>query len=118
MASQLPVSIEDSNPSALSMVSDTEVEIRTESFTCFPRLPPELKLHIWELALPTSRIVTALAKPSRPDQIFLSAMLRETKLHLLHVCHDSRATVMKTYSARQIPQLGRPFYLTQHQMHS
>jgi hypothetical protein len=66
------------------------------SLTVFPQLPAELRLKIWELASPDSRIISLVfrCKSSACNKLLLS----EPVPALLHVNLESRAIAMESYS--------------------
>jgi hypothetical protein len=66
------------------------------SFTLFPKLLAELRLEIWKLVLPDSRIISLVfrGKSSTSNRLLLS----EPAPTLLHVNVESRALAMESYT--------------------
>lgn len=79
------------------------------SFTWFPRLPAELRLKIWELALPGPRIITLYTPPDHNiDRTtnYTAYSNDHTLKALYHTCKASHDTVVKFYK-RQTQLLGQ-----------
>lgn len=80
------------------------------SFTVFPELPFELRLKIWEHAMPGPRVLGVSPKMQyRSDHggIIPVKMVWRTSapnLNLLHVCHESREEALRVYR----PSFGIP----------
>ncbi|KUJ22816.1 uncharacterized protein LY89DRAFT_311363 [Mollisia scopiformis] len=82
-------------------MSMTAEQTTTTSFTCFPRLPPELRQKIWRFALPTSRIVQVYGnvRPYLPR----FEVLGRGKGHpeplavLAHTCRESYHVMRESY---------------------
>jgi hypothetical protein len=85
----------------------------TNSFACFPRLPTELRLDIWELALPDRRTVafgqTSAAEEFswKPEHLTVHA----DKTSLFQTSQESRRIALKTYRLFTFPELVNPVYL-------
>jgi hypothetical protein len=78
-----------------------------DKFTLFPELPVELRLKIWSLALPVSRVITIVSDyssapeffdPDHPDRTRYKARACAKPVPaLLHCNSESRAVALKTY---------------------
>lgn len=68
------------------------------SFTYFSELPPELRLTIWEYALPGPRTITISPEAGGPNQLAIHAPSDITLDALYHTSKDSHATMMKYYT--------------------
>lgn len=75
----------------------------TMAFTCFPNLPPELRLHIWELALPGPRVLKLIniGDHTRPRSFSIRVHTQgtdtDTTKALYRTCKDSHDVVKKKY---------------------
>jgi hypothetical protein len=82
------------NPTMDKLDSDRTLK----QFTLFPKLPLELRLSIWELALPESRIVTLEPSRSEVDHRHSLRFGKSDKPPvLLQVNHESRSLTLRTY---------------------
>jgi 2EXR family len=69
------------------------VKTTSPTFTLFPKLAVELRLRIWELALPGPRLVEMRSDACPRDNSHRSTP------SILHVCSESRAEALKWYTA-------------------
>ena len=69
-------------------------EPKPESFTLFPKLPIELRLRIWRLTFPPSRVLKIPVVPSRPS---LQRQLSACNPVALFVNHESRSEALRLY---------------------
>lgn len=67
-------------------------------FHPFPKLPPELQLHVWSLAAMTPRRIEVFTEDLRVDTDWSS---HTPPPAIMHVCHDARANApyVKAFSA-------------------
>jgi hypothetical protein len=65
-------------------------------FTIFPKLPPEVQIKIWKNTIPASRLIRVKVQENA-DNIQFSTNISVPVL--LSVCHTSRETILKVYSA-------------------
>lgn len=84
---------------SLPAAPDTQLD----SFTLFPKLPPEIRFMVWELLLPDRRIVEI-------DQNYLSIeditrkLIKEDPPMLLGICKETRDLIHKKYqTVFQVP---------------
>ncbi|CZT05479.1 uncharacterized protein RAG0_11548 [Rhynchosporium agropyri] len=87
----------------------------SKQFAFFPKLPAELRLMIWELALPGERIVRIqeFVESSPHDRILQAYQCIGSKARvptLLHVCHESRTLALKHYTIILKNRLLKPTY--------
>jgi hypothetical protein len=77
------------------------------SFHLFPRLPPELRLKIWNYTITTSSFVPV--RWSQSQRVFLSTRKPPT---ILHICQESRIFGLKTYtlSFASSPEFARIYF--------
>ncbi|KAE8446900.1 hypothetical protein EG329_011531 [Mollisiaceae sp. DMI_Dod_QoI] len=69
-------------------------------FTCFPQLPPEVRLKIWEAALPESQIIyifLASTPKSNSPQLVAEASEKDALQSLYFTCKDSHNTLKARY---------------------
>ncbi|KAM3084366.1 hypothetical protein ACMFMG_001528 [Clarireedia jacksonii] len=79
------------------------------SFGMFSKLPPELKIMIWSLAIEVPQLVQFVCDNGPdPTQDFLRA--KYTIPAVLHVCRDSRAQALKSYTPILERTLSYPLY--------
>jgi hypothetical protein len=76
-----------------------------ESFKLFPKLPTELKLIIWSLALPKGRVVSIKDTAS-------SLIATYDPVTLLHVNREARELALKSYHLHWFPGFENMFYLS------
>lgn len=81
------------------------------TFTCFRKLPPELREKVWSLALPGPRVVQmriklTVAKYSKHQRGF---HLKSTTLipNMLHTCSESRTIALQHYELGMASHLSR-----------
>jgi hypothetical protein len=70
------------------------------TFTCFPALPPELRLHIWEYLIQPRVVLVAYFDPGITDLAHSELRRQPYKPAipaLLHVNHESRALALRHY---------------------
>ncbi|KAL2074174.1 hypothetical protein VTL71DRAFT_7952 [Oculimacula yallundae] len=84
-------------------------------FKFFPRLPAELRLMIWELALPGERVVRIQDFPEcihkhQPSAVCRCIGSKARVPTLLHVCHESRALALKHYTITFENRMFQPTY--------
>jgi hypothetical protein len=75
----------------------------------FSRLPPELKLMIWSFAIDTPQLVQ-FACDGGPDPTEDFLRVNYTVPALLHVCRDSRAQALKSYTPILETTFSYPLY--------
>jgi hypothetical protein len=68
-----------------------------DRFTLFPKLPPEVRLTIWDMALPGPRVITILPGPGCPTPGYQFGKCDQPPVHL-QVNVEARSTTLKTYS--------------------
>lgn len=100
-------------------MSDSQTSQMTTTFPQFRKLPPELRLKIWEDSLPGARTIH-LVKETRDEvthfgrrrsQCTSTIPCPRTLTSMLHVCAESRAVVLKRYKALFSPRsLTDPFF--------
>jgi hypothetical protein len=105
--------------SSASVPFSPELTLTTNpTFTLFPKLPPELRLKICKLALPTSRVImirTTYCKywtPKGPKAQH-SHHCRDKSLappHLLHVNRECREVALEHYNLAFADYLHNPIY--------
>jgi hypothetical protein len=76
-----------------------------ESFYLFPKLPTELRLIIWSLALPKGRVVSIKDTAS-------SLVATYDPVTLLHVNQEARELALKSYHLHWFPGFENMFYLS------
>jgi hypothetical protein len=81
------------SPSPLSADGEKNVAVPAEAFTLFQKLAIELRLKIWKIALPGSRVVVPAYSESK-NNIYSPARIPAT----LHVSRESRCEALKPYS--------------------
>jgi hypothetical protein len=86
-----------------------------EAFTLFPKLPTEIQLKIWKLAMPGPRLIKIGHRPqfaTRPsgsvDMFYQKSQKIPTPL--LHTCRETRAMVLKTIKPRFRLSSRHPIY--------
>ena len=88
------------------------------TFALFPKFPSEIRLIIWSLTLPQSRIVEIYHRDSYPTWIdgsgprALSLIASSDPITLLSVNCESRAYARRKYSLLTPPYFKTPFYLS------
>lgn len=99
----------DRAPRMMRPAHDTQDSVRQRSsgqFHLFPLLPPELRLKIWNMNLPSGRLVPlrcGTASPSlherqRPSRGDVTGFTSNAPIPVnLHVCAESRAEAFKSY---------------------
>ncbi|KAH6682654.1 hypothetical protein B0J14DRAFT_673036 [Halenospora varia] len=80
------------SPSEQHEQQEVEAEL---TFTCFPKLPPELRLKIWKLA--DGRRVLQFKLHSKQRTGLIKFKNQSGTPALLQVCHDSRQIALKHY---------------------
>lgn len=74
---------------------------RFQEFKCFSKLPLELRITIWNFALPGPRILDIFRVKDDCTQAWNHRFVRYKSFHtnptLLAVCHESRKETLKTY---------------------
>jgi len=91
-----------------------------QTFPRFRELPAELRLWIWQDALPGARTIHLIKDvkwdgtqmpPRRKRQCLSTIPCPKTIISMLHVCAESRAVVLKRYTALFSPRsLGDPYF--------
>lgn len=72
----------------------------TRSFTIFPKLPIELRLVIWEFAVPCDRVVT-IVKHGFPPEYFETEIVAHARVPAIFgVNQESRSVALKIYSLK------------------
>jgi hypothetical protein len=82
------------------------------SFTYFPQLPLEIRLKIWEAALPGPRIIT-IARPNYNKPLrgtCANPSHNATLKGLYFACHDSHTTMKKYYSLYFRHRIEHPIF--------
>jgi hypothetical protein len=78
-------------------LSPQNLGLKLETFTCFPRLPPELRLTIWTFTFPSRRLVDlTLVRPYYGRTIYGRGADPKHPI-ALHVNRESRAITLQTY---------------------
>jgi hypothetical protein len=77
---------------------DTQGSTPTE-FTLFGKLSPELRLRIWELAIPDQRIIRIQYR-----RLFVSLLDRDMPV-MMRVSHEARSVAVKHYSSCTVMSL-------------
>ncbi|CZT07780.1 uncharacterized protein RCO7_11243 [Rhynchosporium graminicola] len=72
------------------------IEDEVLTFGCFPKLPPEVRVRIWTLAL-LPRVVTITSKFDR-RAASCEVRVEASRIELLYVNHESRSEVLRYYS--------------------
>jgi hypothetical protein len=94
-----------------TQASRSEITAATE-FTLFPELPPELRLKIWELAIPNQRVVQLQGyKPS--DSLPLGVITsREGVPAMMSVSREARSVALKFYTMISITAARQRVYFS------
>lgn len=79
-----------------------------ESFTCFPQLPRELQLTIWEKALPGPRLIPV---ENSGSGYRIKPGTHPLPSSILHTCHISREVALKRYKVAATGQRTGFIYL-------
>lgn len=96
VATNIMGSLEDNAASLIDPGLETTCLKPYQTFTAFSQLPIELRLKIWELALPGHRCLTlARRRGSKSDSLAPPS--------LLHVCQESRTTAQEHYRLCIVP---------------
>jgi hypothetical protein len=95
----------DDEQSSTASVYNQSIEL-VESFTCFPKLPAEIRLKIWKAALPGPRVVRIQLKLG-PRQPRIDGKKKKPRMSRfvascpppigLRVCRESRIEALKEY---------------------
>ncbi|KAF4634754.1 hypothetical protein G7Y89_g3340 [Cudoniella acicularis] len=86
----------NSSPPAVRLHNSTN-DLKT--FTKFRELPPELRLIIWEFAMPAARLIQAIGiGKGRTAVCFLTRDNNLAPPAILHACYESREFALKTYT--------------------
>jgi hypothetical protein len=94
-----------------TQASRSERTAATE-FTSFPRLPPELRLKIWKLAIPNQRVVQ-LQGDGLSDNLPLGVLtLREDVPAMISVSREARSVALKFYTMISITATRQRFYFS------
>ncbi|TAQ89710.1 hypothetical protein B7494_g1975 [Chlorociboria aeruginascens] len=93
---QIPTSISDLPESTISQ-SKTTPNPTAPRFTLFPLLPPELRLQIWGLSLPSARVHEIYPHPNYGNTNLLLTNAPSPPA-LLHACPESRALALEHYT--------------------
>jgi 2EXR family len=83
------------------------------SFTKFPLLPAELRLMIWECAIPEPRVIRYTSRTYREYISWYHTSiyrLEQTIPGIIHACYDSRREALKRYKIALLVELARPVY--------
>jgi hypothetical protein len=83
------------------------------TFPKFPLLPAELRLTIWEFAIPEPRVIRYTSRTYREYNRWYHASiyrLEHTIPGILHACYDSRIEALKRYKVALLVDLSRPVY--------
>lgn len=99
--------IANSSQTRPSVLPNTATE---PHFTSFSRLPVELRLQVWSLAMPQPRVVSILQERQLNSKRRLICPNRKVT-DLLYANHESRTEALKKYDLVLADQLrGRPVY--------
>jgi hypothetical protein len=88
-----------------------------KTFTLFPNLPKELRLDIWEMALPR-RVVelkadAAILLNTEIDLPPIAILMPNCKApNMLYVCRESRSVALNEYKLIQFPAFRHPAYIS------
>ena len=91
----------------------------TTEFHQFPKLPLELQLEVWKLAIAEPRVVAIKTTTANSWEKVDGRMERNTNYYLkltntipatLHTCQISRQEALKTYKPSFQAQIGKPIY--------
>ncbi|TAQ85404.1 hypothetical protein B7494_g6262 [Chlorociboria aeruginascens] len=98
----------------LRQLSTPEQRKKLTEFTIFSKLPPELQLSIWKLAVPGPRMITIRASADvdtfRPSNLLDTVGSLVSVPALLHTNSDSRSVALKVFEKRFASQ--HPFGYT------
>ena len=94
------------------LISDSRTSQMTSTFPLFRELPPELRLMVWQNALPGARtihLVKVVAEDANPcsrkkSQCTSTIPCPKTVISMLHTCAESRAVVVRRYKALFSPR--------------
>ncbi|KAH7393722.1 hypothetical protein BKA64DRAFT_644447 [Cadophora sp. MPI-SDFR-AT-0126] len=101
-AHQRLLNLPTSSPQACQKNNKYTVQIRQMiegevlTFGCFPKLPPEVRVKIWTLAL-LPRLVTITSKFDRRAASY-EVKVEAPRIELLYVNHESRSEALRYYS--------------------
>jgi hypothetical protein len=76
-------------------------------FTFFSKLPPELRLKIWELAIPEDFIIRICYEQTRGPP-----SLNQDTPAMISVSHEARSVALKVYTVISIPSAKQRFYFS------
>ena len=65
------------------------------TFACFRKLPPEIRVKIWDIAL-RPRLITIIPSLNR-DAAICEVVVEAQRIELLYVCHESREEALRNY---------------------
>ncbi|PMD34371.1 hypothetical protein L207DRAFT_588965 [Hyaloscypha variabilis F] len=86
---------------------------RTTGFPQFSFLPPELRLIVWEFAIPDPRVIRYSSLSDIECRHLARSTiysLEQTLPGILHACYDSRREALKRYRLAFAIELGKPLY--------
>ncbi|PMD46703.1 hypothetical protein L207DRAFT_577549 [Hyaloscypha variabilis F] len=94
---------EDPNSSTSAELQQPEIALlATDTFTCFPKLPPEIHQMVWTHAFSQPQIIDTSTFP----------YVQNRTGELLSVCRESRMLANKLYARIEAAELPRPVYIS------